>query len=75
MKLNKKHLKKLTNENAVAKQQTPIIAGGVGKVSYGGCTASQGDCAPNTYNDGTCMSQSPDLTGCACPTTSPNICN
>jgi len=72
MKLNKKHLKKLTDENALAKQQTPNIAGG--KFTYGQCTATQGDCAPNTYNAGTCYTQSPDLTGCACPTTSPIIC-
>ncbi|KZN34348.1 hypothetical protein [Pseudoalteromonas luteoviolacea] len=74
MKLNKKHLKKLTHENALSKQQTPNIAGGVGKFTYGGCTATAGDCAPNTYNDGTCPSHSPELTGCACPTTSPIIC-
>ncbi|MBQ4811526.1 hypothetical protein J8M20_09265 [Pseudoalteromonas luteoviolacea] len=67
MKLNKKHLKKLTHKNALLTQQTPNIAGGVD-------TATMGDCAPNTYNEGTCPSRSPDLTGCACPTTSPIIC-
>ncbi|MBD1584368.1 hypothetical protein [Pseudoalteromonas sp. S16_S37] len=76
LKLQKRKLKHLHSNNQLPDKQTPNVAGGVD--GYTGftceCTITCGACFPNTFNDGTCLTQSPELTGCACPTTSPNIC-
>ncbi|AOT08114.1 hypothetical protein [Pseudoalteromonas luteoviolacea] len=65
MKLNKTKLKNLSQSKALVKEQTPNVAGG-----FWGTIG----CGPNTYNDGTCPSNLPYETGCACPDTHPIHC-